>query len=287
MAKKKKRKPESLTEFLRAKGGVKDEGGNLASREPDKQLKPFQRKLIQPKKGLPLDEAREAAVEAGYLAPGSDINDLLTRIDDELRGASVFSIEDYQEITEAAEMEYAREAAERPEPEEEREFEDLRGKRRKSEPLEYQLAYVIDKKKHGNYALAKARARRHFLQTGESIDGVHIIAKWRNPRNRNPIHANWKTTEDPGQSLQDFWTTLHGARGALRKLGSVDDFREEIEQLEDISKQKSEAMKHYHAKVRKLREPHPRWSYARAQEEYRRKVKKEFLPLSLVGLRRV
>jgi hypothetical protein len=30
---------------------------------------------------------------------------------------------------------------------------------------------------------------------------VELGIRWRNPDNRNPRHADWKTTDDPGQSL--------------------------------------------------------------------------------------
>jgi hypothetical protein len=54
-----------------------------------------------------------------------------------------------------------------------------------------------------------------FLYFGKKR--VRLIARWRNPDNKNPLHANWKTTDDPGQSVEDFYTTLHGERGALAK----------------------------------------------------------------------
>ena len=74
----------SILDFLRGKGGVQDQGGELSGMEPDKQLKPFQKKLINPK-GLTLDEAAELAEEAGLIR-SRDINELLTAIDRELRG---------------------------------------------------------------------------------------------------------------------------------------------------------------------------------------------------------
>ena len=44
------------------------------------------------KNGMPLDYAREAAVEAGYLHPDSDINDLLNAINEELHGRKVYRL---------------------------------------------------------------------------------------------------------------------------------------------------------------------------------------------------
>ncbi len=87
----------SLTEFLRERGGVQDEGGELTSRDPDKGLRPFQRRLIQPG-GMSLDRAREAAQEAGYLSPDDpnaparlDVNDLIAAISDDLGGRPVYA----------------------------------------------------------------------------------------------------------------------------------------------------------------------------------------------------
>ena len=91
--------------------------------------------------------------------------------------------------------------------------------RGKSERLQYQLLFKADKKKfktkdEAEYAIAKARKR--FIDTGAETPGIKIIGRWRNPDNNNPVHADWKTTEDEGQSLYDFWKTLGKGRGALR-----------------------------------------------------------------------
>lgn len=120
----------TLVEWLRAEGGVQDVGGDLASREPDEGLKPFERNLIQneglpyerkkqkapgvkapvveqsgddsvvvkksrteyeKRKGMPLDTAVRRAIEEGYLPEDADINALLDTIDNELRGQPVYS----------------------------------------------------------------------------------------------------------------------------------------------------------------------------------------------------
>ena len=87
----------------------------------------------------------------------------------------------------------------------------------KSERLQYQLYFFIDKEKlklRGGMSVAVAseiavkEAKRHFLATGKSIAGVRIVARWRNPDNKNPLHANWKTSDDPGQSLEGFYKTI-------------------------------------------------------------------------------
>jgi hypothetical protein len=90
-----------------------------------------------------------------------------------------------------------------------------------SEPLEYQVGVYIDTEVYKTPEAQKKayrRAMRHFLRTGEEINGVRIVARWRNPKNKNPLHSNWKKTTDEGQSLADFHYTLHGQRGALRDL---------------------------------------------------------------------
>jgi hypothetical protein len=87
------------------------------------------------------------------------------------------------------------------------------------ERLQYQLRFYVDREMYPTREeadRAKDRARKVFLQSGQEIEGVRIEARWRNPDNRNPAHANWKTTEDPGQSLMDFWQSLGRGRGALR-----------------------------------------------------------------------
>jgi hypothetical protein len=92
------------------------------------------------------------------------------------------------------------------------------------ERLQWQLSYHVDVDKlqiRGDMPVQVAvnaaveAARAHFMATGHSIPGVKIVGRWRNPDNRNPRHADWKTTEDSGQSLSGFWQTLGRGRGAL------------------------------------------------------------------------
>jgi hypothetical protein len=90
-----------------------------------------------------------------------------------------------------------------------------------SEPLEYQVGIYIDSEVYPTkeaQAKAHKKAMRHFIRTGEEINGVRIVARWRNPDNKNERHSNWKKTTNAGQSLADFHYTLHGQRGALRDL---------------------------------------------------------------------
>jgi len=72
----------SLTKFVQGLGGLKDSGG---------ELKAMDAKNLMRKKGLPLDRARAAAVEAGYLPEGSTITDFLDAIAGELKGVAVYA----------------------------------------------------------------------------------------------------------------------------------------------------------------------------------------------------
>lgn len=95
----------------------------------------------------------------------------------------------------------------------------MSNKGHKSERLEWQLRYHVDAKKFKSKAeidSAIKLARAKFLATGDNlVPGIRIEGLWRNPDNRNPLHANWKSTEDLGQSLYGFWSTLGKGRGAL------------------------------------------------------------------------
>lgn len=79
----------SLLEFIRAKGGLKDEGGELAGRDIDKGGKAFQRNIIQ-KDGRSLDDMAEQLVEAGYISE-RDPNLVLDLISKEIAGAPVYA----------------------------------------------------------------------------------------------------------------------------------------------------------------------------------------------------
>lgn len=91
-----------------------------------------------------------------------------------------------------------------------------------SERLQVQVAAYVNRriyKSDESAERARVKAMRQFLRTGEvTVRGVKIVARWRNPDNRNWRHKNWKTTEDSDQSLEEFWETMHGSRGALRGL---------------------------------------------------------------------
>lgn len=80
----------SLVELLREKGGVIDEGGELAARDADKGLKPFQKRLANPQ-GMSLDTAREMAAQMGYIGQDSTVAEFLDLIDQDVRGTPVYA----------------------------------------------------------------------------------------------------------------------------------------------------------------------------------------------------
>lgn len=83
---------QSLVDFLRDKGGLQDQGGELSSRDlqRDPTRKPGQKKLVN-EKGLTLDQAAELAAEAGYIEE-RDLGALLDAIDKESRGTPVYAV---------------------------------------------------------------------------------------------------------------------------------------------------------------------------------------------------
>lgn len=102
------KRPPNLIEFLASRGGLEaDEGGDLEAMDAHKKFVPGYGKLVRKSGGMSLDEAREAAEEAGYLQPGSDINDFLGALDDNLRGRHVFSDRDLSEAEEWRQAQWA------------------------------------------------------------------------------------------------------------------------------------------------------------------------------------
>jgi hypothetical protein len=109
--------PQSLIGFLRAAGGLRDEGGELKARDLGKTFPG-----MVSAKGLHLDHARKLAAEAGYLGANVDeamaettVNDLLEAIDNH----PVYSIFDLDRVLARQE----RDTADRFEPEVEPAFE--------------------------------------------------------------------------------------------------------------------------------------------------------------------
>ena len=78
---------DSLLTFLTRKGGVNDPGGDLVAMDAGKARVGFLRK----NGGMSLDDARDAAEQAGYLPEGSDTSTLLDAVDSELRGQKQFA----------------------------------------------------------------------------------------------------------------------------------------------------------------------------------------------------
>ncbi len=90
-------RPQDLIQFLRSRGGLAlDDGGELRAMDLDKG-RGFAR-LTNPK-GMTLDEARELAVESGYLHPDSDINDLLFALHRTQGGQPVFNVSNPESAT--------------------------------------------------------------------------------------------------------------------------------------------------------------------------------------------
>ncbi|MGE0212289.1 MAG: hypothetical protein AB7S41_11390 [Parvibaculaceae bacterium] len=91
--------PPSLFAFLASKGGIRDTASELAGRNLESVMVPRHGRLVR-KDGLSLDEAREAAAQAGYMdefggleraVVETDVNDFLRLIDREQAGEPVTS----------------------------------------------------------------------------------------------------------------------------------------------------------------------------------------------------
>ncbi len=77
----------TLAEFLAEHGGINDEAmaGEIRSiAESDRATRRGKKRLVRDDAKFTLDGAREAAVEAGYLPEGADLNDLLATLTDEV-----------------------------------------------------------------------------------------------------------------------------------------------------------------------------------------------------------
>lgn len=77
----------TLIDFIKSKGGLLDEGGELTARDAGKE----HRGLVRPQAGKSLDAMAELAAEAGYLPPDYSPNALLAALDRELAGDPVRS----------------------------------------------------------------------------------------------------------------------------------------------------------------------------------------------------
>lgn len=86
-------RPQDIVQFLAARGGLLDQGGELRARDLNRPNKGISG-ILSRSTGMPLDTAREIAAEEGFLHPDSDVNDLLDAIDRTLHGLPVFSDRD-------------------------------------------------------------------------------------------------------------------------------------------------------------------------------------------------
>jgi len=72
--------PQTLTDFLISRGGVKDQGGEMRGADLQAVHHRMGGRLINNTKGMPLDYAREAAAEAGFIRPNADLNEFLDAV---------------------------------------------------------------------------------------------------------------------------------------------------------------------------------------------------------------
>ena len=82
----------SLTEFLRERGGLQDQGGELGARDAklwDRDNRRVGEKALVSEKGMTFDQAREIALEAGYDVGETEVT-FLDALDREIRGEGVF-----------------------------------------------------------------------------------------------------------------------------------------------------------------------------------------------------
>jgi hypothetical protein len=83
-----------------------------------------------------------------------------------------------------------------------------------------------------------------YSKTGVETPGVQLIGHWRNPTNRNPLHSNWKTSRDRGQSLGGFYRTIIERTGADPRQISFDyTTKEQLDRAKQIFEKRSIAAK--------------------------------------------
>lgn len=109
--------PRTLAGFLIDHGGIQDHQGELAAIGANTVSEKFRGRLVK-KDGMTVDHARELAEEAGYIGrPGetqtTSVADLLSAIDEDLRGNQVFSRRDQADASRSADAEAERAGLER------------------------------------------------------------------------------------------------------------------------------------------------------------------------------
>ncbi|AID30808.2 hypothetical protein MCHK_3001 [Mesorhizobium huakuii 7653R] len=107
----------SLAGFLIDHGGIQDHQGELAAIGANTVSEKFRGRLVK-KEGMTLDQAREAAEQAGYIGRAGEtqttsVADLLSALDEDLRGNQVFAREDQAHAARAADAEAERAGLER------------------------------------------------------------------------------------------------------------------------------------------------------------------------------
>ena len=151
-----------------------------------------------------------------------------------------------------------------------------RGKSRgkgKSERLVSKVRYQISRRllETDSAENIRARALEYFEEHGEEMPGVHMIGLWKNPDNRNPKHANWKSSDDADQSLAGFFNTIHGAMQKARAhAGPVKERTPRKPITEEARQSRSTAMSAYHTRLREIAEEHPSWRHEKVRAEYRK-----------------
>lgn len=90
------RAPETLLQFIAAKGGIQEQGGDLRAIGATEQFVPGGGMLVRREGGMTLDYAREAAEEAGFLKPDSTIRDFLDAVAEEVSGRRVYRPHDIE-----------------------------------------------------------------------------------------------------------------------------------------------------------------------------------------------
>lgn len=160
-----------------------------------------------------------------------------------------------------------------------------------SERLEMKFKYRVSRNAAAGRDAAEVgrEALLHFAETGRTTSGVRIIGMHRNPRPNNP-NPEWRISDTPAKLRAYFATLSFAVAGYLRDLEGTKPIvtagqrRKAAAVLGAITKTKnktraaklaaalkrSKAAKKYAKAIAKIRKAHPRFSAARAREEYRK-----------------
>jgi hypothetical protein len=149
-----------------------------------------------------------------------------------------------------------------------------RGKK-KSERLAWKVRAQIDRRVFGETTATQRKeisdqAQAYFLETGEQMEGVHLVGMWANPDRKNAEKARWKSTEEKGQDLAAFYATLPGPRRRAEGIERKPVGRARRSVPIGPATKRSAAATAYAAKLRELKTAHPSWTHKRAQAAYRK-----------------